>query len=60
VLVSGDGDYIKLVNYVIEKKLFEKILFPNTKYSTLYRKIDSKFKANLWHTTIKEKIEFKK
>lgn len=27
VIVSGDGDYIKLVKYLIEKDLLKKILF---------------------------------
>ncbi len=40
LLVSGDGDYIKLVKYLIEKNKFEKILFPNRKfYSSLYKQI---------------------
>lgn len=38
VLVSGDGDYHKLVNYLISKNRFKKILFPNKKYaSSLYK-----------------------
>ena len=37
LLVSGDGDYKKLVNYLITKDKFEKILFPNKKFaSSLY------------------------
>ena len=37
LLVSGDGDYKKLVNYLIAKDRFEKILFPNKKFaSSLY------------------------
>jgi uncharacterized LabA/DUF88 family protein len=43
VLVSGDGDYIKLVNYLIEKGLFKKILFPNKHYSSLYRPIQDNY-----------------
>jgi hypothetical protein len=39
LLVTGDGDYIKLVNYLIEQKLLKKILFPNNKYSSLYKRI---------------------
>ena len=42
VLVSGDGDYKKLVNYLIAKGKFEKILFPNKKYaSSLYNQYGS-------------------
>ena len=29
ILVSGDGDYKKLVDYLIGKDKFKKILFPN-------------------------------
>lgn len=44
VLVSGDGDYKKLVEYLIQKNRFIKILFPNKKYaSSLYKKLGSEF-----------------
>ncbi|MFQ5662054.1 MAG: NYN domain-containing protein [Candidatus Paceibacteria bacterium] len=44
VLVSGDGDYKKMVNYLIEKDKFEKILFPNKKFaSSLYKNLGSEF-----------------
>ncbi len=37
VIVSGDGDYKKLVSYLIAKRKFRKILFPNKKFaSSLY------------------------
>lgn len=39
VLVSWDGDYIKLVEYLIKKNLFKKIIFPNKNHSSLYKKI---------------------
>ena len=42
VLVSGDGDYKKLVDYLIKKNKFEKILFPNKKFaSSLYKSLGS-------------------
>lgn len=42
VLVSGDGDYKKLVSYLINKSRFKKILFPNKKFaSTLYKEFGS-------------------
>lgn len=42
VLLSGDGDYKKLVNYLISKDRFEKILFPNKKFaSSLYFELGS-------------------
>lgn len=44
VLVSGDGDYLKLVQYLINKNIFKKILFPNKKFaSSLYKKLGSEF-----------------
>ena len=40
ILVSGDGDYKKLVDFLIEENKFEKILFPNKKFaSSLYKQI---------------------
>ena len=44
ILVSGDGDYKKLVEYLIAKNRFKKILFPNKKFaSSLYKKLGSEF-----------------
>lgn len=40
ILVSGDGDYKMLVDFLIGEDKFEKILFPNKKFaSSLYKKI---------------------
>lgn len=40
VLVSGDGDYKKMVEFLINETRFEKILFPNKKFaSSLYKQI---------------------
>ena len=48
ILVSGDGDYIKLVDYLIKKNKFEKILFPNQKFaSSLYKKYGSEYYDSL-------------
>jgi uncharacterized LabA/DUF88 family protein len=48
VLVSGDGDYHKTVDYLIEKNKFKHILFPNGKFaSSLYNKLDSKIKTSI-------------
>ena len=39
VLVSGDGDYKLLVDFLIEENRFEKILFPDRKRaSSLYKR----------------------
>ncbi len=44
ILVSGDGDYKRLVDYLIKKDKFEKILFPNSIYaSSLYKELGNKF-----------------
>ncbi len=60
VLVSGDGDYFRPVQYLISKWKFKKIVFPNGKYSTLYKKIKSQYGINLSLKGIKKKVEFKK
>ncbi|MDA9129398.1 NYN domain-containing protein [Candidatus Gracilibacteria bacterium] len=60
VLVTGDGDYIKLVKYLIEKNIFEKILFPNKKFSSLYNRLAYNFGLNLSLIHVRKKIEYKK
>lgn len=61
ILVSGDGDYIKLVDYLIKKDKFKKILFPNKKFaSSLYSKYGSEYYDYLENPPIREKIEYMK
>jgi uncharacterized LabA/DUF88 family protein len=60
ILVSWDWDYIKVVKHLIDKNKFEKILFPNYKYSSLYKQLETKYRINLSIPSIKEKIEYKK
>lgn len=44
ILVSGDGDYKALVDFLIEEEKFKKILFPNKEFaSSLYKKITRKY-----------------
>jgi len=44
ILVSGDGDYKKVVDYLVVKNEFEKILFPNRKFaSSLYKDLGTEF-----------------
>jgi uncharacterized LabA/DUF88 family protein len=58
VLVSGDGDYKILVDFLIEEDRFEKILFPNGKRaSSLYKKISNKYFAYLDDLGVKNKIQ---
>lgn len=58
ILVSGDGDYKKLVDYLINKNKFEKILFPNNKSSSLYKNLTNKYFDFLNKNGVKEKIIF--
>ncbi|MGE4444355.1 MAG: NYN domain-containing protein [Candidatus Altimarinota bacterium] len=57
VLVSGDGDFKILVDYLIKKERFEKILFPNKKFtSSMYKGINLIYKDYLINS--KTKIEY--
>ncbi|MDP4008499.1 MAG: NYN domain-containing protein [Candidatus Peregrinibacteria bacterium] len=61
ILVSGDGDYKKTVDYLIKKGKFEKILFPNQKKaSSLYKNLGNKFFMDLSQNGLQEKLEYKK
>lgn len=57
VLVSGDGDYKQLVDFLIEENKFAKILFPKQRYaSSLYKSIGEWYRADLSDTATREKI----
>jgi uncharacterized LabA/DUF88 family protein len=57
VLVSGDGDYKLVVDFLIEENRFEKILFPYKKFaSSLYKQLSNKFFSNLYDAGVKQKI----
>ena len=61
VLVSGDGDYKQLVDFLITENKLEKILFPDGKRaSSLYKKLGAPYFAALDDTDTKRKIEMKK
>jgi len=61
VLVSGDGDYKLMVDFLIEENKFEKILFPDKKFaSSLYQRLGSELFDYLENEDIKDKIEKKK
>ena len=61
VLISGDGDYKKVVDYLIKKERFEKILFPNKKYaSSLYKKLGSEYFDYLENNNVKPIVEYKR
>ncbi len=58
LLVSGDGDYKMLVDFLIEEDRFQKILFPNRRFaSSLYKKITRVYFDYL--DNIKHRIELK-
>lgn len=57
-LISGDGDYKKLVDYLISKQVFGKILFPNKQFaSSLYKKLAPTYYDYLENPTVKRKIQ---
>jgi uncharacterized LabA/DUF88 family protein len=61
VLVSGDGDYKLVVDFLIEEKRLAKILFPDLeRASSLYKKLSNKYFASLDDFGIRNKIGKKK
>ena len=59
VLVSGDGDYKMLVDFLIGEKKLEKVLFPNSKFaSSLYKSVGGQYFDSLENPDIKAKIQY--
>ncbi|MDO8468777.1 MAG: NYN domain-containing protein [Candidatus Peribacter sp.] len=59
LLVSGDGDYKKVVDFLIQKGMFKKLLFPHRKFaSSLYSKLGSELFDYLENPGIQAKIAF--
>lgn len=57
VLVSGDGDYRMLVDFLIDEYRLKKILFPDQRRaSSLHKKIDLKYRADLSAADVRRKI----
>lgn len=57
VLVSGDGDYKMLVDFLIEEQKFRKVLFPDGKRaSSLYKQITRQYFDDLSKIDIQKKI----
>jgi uncharacterized LabA/DUF88 family protein len=57
ILVSGDGDYKTLVDFLIEENKLEKVLFPDgRRSSSLYKQITRKYFDDLSKDDIKKKI----
>jgi uncharacterized LabA/DUF88 family protein len=58
ILVSGDGDYKMLVDFLIEEDRLKKVLFPNKKFaSSLYKKLSNKYYDFLGSEGVKAKIK---
>lgn len=58
ILVSGDGDYIKTVRYLVANDRMEKVLFPSHwNASSLYKEIPTRCKAYLDDSVVRRKIE---
>jgi uncharacterized LabA/DUF88 family protein len=61
VLVSGDGDYKQLVDFLVTEGRLKKILFPDgRRASSLYKKLGAPCFAALDDPNTKKKIEMKK
>lgn len=61
ILVSGDGDYYRMVDYLVKKNKFGKLLAPNQKcMSSLYKNLDRSLYTDLSAEGVKRKIGFKK
>jgi uncharacterized LabA/DUF88 family protein len=58
IIISGDGDYKKLIDYLIQKNKFRKILFPNKTSSSLYKKLGSEYFDYL--ISFRTKVEYLK
>ena len=57
VLVSGDGDYFRMVDYLVKKDRFAKLLAPNGhKMSSLYKLLNRRFYDFLDTKEIRKKI----
>jgi uncharacterized LabA/DUF88 family protein len=59
VLVTGDGDYKKMVSRLITDRKFRVIMFPNRHWSSLYRRIARDYALKLYLPEIRRKIEYK-
>lgn len=57
ILISGDGDYKQLVDFLIEEDRFAKILFPDKhRRSSLYKVLSNRFFSYLDDPDIQTKI----
>lgn len=60
ILVSGDGDYYRTIDYMLYRNRMVKILFPSrSNASSLYKKVPTKYKTYLDDADVKRKISKK-
>jgi hypothetical protein len=58
IIVSGDGDFKNLVEFLLRENKFLKILFPNKfRRSSLYKDIGNNHFSNLDDVDVRNKIE---
>lgn len=58
-IVSGDGDYKRMVDYLVKKGKFGKMLFPNKKFaSSLYKSLGGEYFDYLETPDVRAKIEY--
>lgn len=61
ILVSGDGDYKQLVDFLVAENRLEKVLFPDAKRaSSLYKKLGAPCFAGLDDPDTRKKIQKKR
>lgn len=61
ILVSNDGDYRKLVDFLIQENKFLKVLHPSQKYaSSLYKKLGSEYYDYLDKPDLKNRLQQQK
>ena len=59
ILVSGDGDYYRMVKFLCDEGKLGKLIFPTRKNaSTLYKQIDAKYTMYLDADGVKRKIAY--
>ena len=59
IIVTGDGDFYCLVQYLIEKGKFERVIIPNLfKYSALLKRFGRKQLSFM--NDLRNKLEYKK
>lgn len=58
-LVSGDGDYYRMVRFLRDEGKLGKILLPtHNRSSSLYQRIEQKYRMYLDDTDVKKKIAY--